>query len=182
MPEPNVTLASVPPVFVSQTPFDHQRIGAAAVYCSDGRYGEQMDEFLHQGLGLPRYDRVAVPGGAACLARSRTITMAKGCVTGNGQAKRAWPIRSVHYHPFVPSIRRRILNAKRVIPRPALGVIAHPPGPQGAKSGHPRAQPRRQDQEDRSDALATTRQHIPCDVRDEAHLGLQVLCNRILDQ
>jgi hypothetical protein len=27
-----------------------------------------MDEFLHAGLGLPRYDRVAVPGGAACLA------------------------------------------------------------------------------------------------------------------
>jgi hypothetical protein len=27
-----------------------------------------MDEFLHVGLGLPRYDRVALPGGAACLA------------------------------------------------------------------------------------------------------------------
>jgi hypothetical protein len=49
-------------------PFEHERIGAAAVYCSDGRYGEQMDDFLHNSLGLPRYDRVAVPGGAACLA------------------------------------------------------------------------------------------------------------------
>jgi hypothetical protein len=48
--------------------FDETRLGAAAVYCSDGRFGEQMDEFLHEGLGLPRYDRVAVPGGAACLA------------------------------------------------------------------------------------------------------------------
>jgi hypothetical protein len=55
-------------VFVSETPFDSRRIGAAAVYCSDGRFGEQMDEFLHRGLGLPRYDRVAVPGGAASLA------------------------------------------------------------------------------------------------------------------
>ncbi|HEX8911291.1 MAG TPA: carbonic anhydrase [Humisphaera sp.] len=54
--------------FVSAVPFEHERVGAAAVYCADGRYGDQMDEFLHLGLGLPRYDRVAVPGGAACLA------------------------------------------------------------------------------------------------------------------
>jgi hypothetical protein len=54
--------------FVSSIPFDAERVGAAAVYCADGRYGDQMDEFLHLGLGLPRYDRVAVPGGAACLA------------------------------------------------------------------------------------------------------------------
>jgi hypothetical protein len=55
-------------VYVSGIAFDENRVGAAAVYCSDGRFGEQMDEFLHQGLWLPRYDRVAVPGGAACLA------------------------------------------------------------------------------------------------------------------
>jgi len=54
--------------YVSGQPFDENRVGAAAVYCSDGRYGEQMDDFLHAGLGLPRYDRVAVPGGAACMA------------------------------------------------------------------------------------------------------------------
>jgi hypothetical protein len=54
--------------FVSSIPFEAERVGAAAVYCADGRYGDQMDEFLHLGLGLPRYDRVAVPGGAACLA------------------------------------------------------------------------------------------------------------------
>ena len=58
----------VEPVYVSSIGFDENRVGAAAVYCSDGRFGEQMDEFLHQGLWLPRYDRVAVPGGAACLA------------------------------------------------------------------------------------------------------------------
>jgi hypothetical protein len=52
----------------STIPFDVARIGAAAVYCSDGRYGEQMDQFLHEGLGLPRYDRLAVPGGIAPLA------------------------------------------------------------------------------------------------------------------
>jgi hypothetical protein len=54
--------------FVSQIAFDDRRVGAAAVYCSDGRYGEQMDEFLHVSLGLPRYDRLALPGGAGCLA------------------------------------------------------------------------------------------------------------------
>lgn len=54
--------------FVSRTPFEAERIHAAAVYCSDGRFGDQMDDFLHLGLELPRYDRVAVPGGGACLA------------------------------------------------------------------------------------------------------------------
>lgn len=48
--------------------FDTERIHAAAVYCSDGRFGEQFDDLLHNALGLPRYDRLAVPGGAACLA------------------------------------------------------------------------------------------------------------------
>lgn len=54
--------------FESSVPFDQRRIGAAAVYCSDGRFGEQVDDLLHNGLQLPRYDRLAVPGGAACLA------------------------------------------------------------------------------------------------------------------
>jgi Putative carbonic anhydrase len=55
-------------VYESPTPYEQTRIHAAAVYCSDGRVGEQIDEFLHNALGLPRYDRVAVPGGPACLA------------------------------------------------------------------------------------------------------------------
>lgn len=48
--------------------YESSRIHAAAVYCSDGRLGEQFDDFLQNGLGLPRYDRVALPGGPACLA------------------------------------------------------------------------------------------------------------------
>jgi hypothetical protein len=56
------------PGFESSLRFDENRIHAAAIYCSDGRYGEQFDDFLHNGLRLPRYDRLAVPGGAACLA------------------------------------------------------------------------------------------------------------------
>jgi hypothetical protein len=55
-------------VYESSTRFDENRIRAAAVYCSDGRFGEYFDEFLHNSLKLPRYDRLAAPGGAACLA------------------------------------------------------------------------------------------------------------------
>ena len=50
------------PGFESSLRFDENRIHAAAIYCSDGRYGEQFDDFLHSGLKLPRYDRLAVPG------------------------------------------------------------------------------------------------------------------------
>jgi hypothetical protein len=54
-------------VFQSSERFDPNRIHAAAIYCSDGRFGEQCDDFLHNALKLPRYDRLAVPGGGACL-------------------------------------------------------------------------------------------------------------------
>lgn len=57
-------------IYESPTAYEQARIHAAAIYCSDGRVGEQIDEFLHHGLGLPRYDRVAIPGGPACLAGS----------------------------------------------------------------------------------------------------------------
>ena len=56
------------PFFESSVPFDAERVRAAAVYCSDGRFGDQFDELMQRALGLPRYDRLAVPGGAACLA------------------------------------------------------------------------------------------------------------------
>ena len=45
-----------------------ERIGALALYCSDGRWGEAIDEFCHRHLHIPRYDRWAVPGGPACVA------------------------------------------------------------------------------------------------------------------
>ncbi|MBI1335406.1 MAG: hypothetical protein GC164_00415 [Phycisphaera sp.] len=53
-----------------QSPYEYEkaRIHAAAVYCSDGRVGAHFDDFLTNGLKLPRYDRVALPGGCACLA------------------------------------------------------------------------------------------------------------------
>ncbi|RMF80449.1 MAG: hypothetical protein D6744_08225 [Planctomycetota bacterium] len=54
--------------FRSSIPYDAARMHAAALYCSDGRVGEQFDDFLHNGLSLPRYDRLCLPGGPACLA------------------------------------------------------------------------------------------------------------------
>ena len=57
-------------VFTSMEPWHHERIGALALYCSDGRWGEAFDEFCHKHLQIPRYDRWAVPGGPAWLATS----------------------------------------------------------------------------------------------------------------
>lgn len=57
-----------PTPYVSSLAYEPSRIFAAAVYCSDGRLGDHVDDFLHNGLGLPRYDRVACPGGPVALA------------------------------------------------------------------------------------------------------------------
>jgi hypothetical protein len=57
-----------PTTFEVYAPFDATSIGTAVVCCSDGRFVVPMDEFLHQGLGIQRYDCLAVPGGAGCLA------------------------------------------------------------------------------------------------------------------
>ena len=54
--------------YESRLPYNAARIHAAAIYCSDGRLGEHFDDFLENGLKLPRYDRVTLPGGPACLA------------------------------------------------------------------------------------------------------------------
>jgi GYF domain 2 len=56
------------PVFYCTESWHAERIGAMALYCSDGRWGEAFDEFCHRHLQIPRYDRLAVPGGPACLA------------------------------------------------------------------------------------------------------------------
>jgi hypothetical protein len=37
------------------------------VHCSDGRFGNQCDRFVHSRLGQGMYDRLIVPGGAAWL-------------------------------------------------------------------------------------------------------------------
>lgn len=54
--------------YESSIKYEAARIHAAALYCSDGRVGEHFDDFLQNGLNLPRYDRLSLPGGPACLA------------------------------------------------------------------------------------------------------------------
>lgn len=69
------------PGYESRLPYDRNRIGAGAIYCSDGRIGEHFDDFLQNGLGLPRYDRIALPGGPACLAgHPQAVLEEKGVV------------------------------------------------------------------------------------------------------
>ena len=60
---PNLPMA----VFTSMERWHPERIGALALYCSDGRWGEAFDEFCHRRLLIPRYDRWAVPGGPGVL-------------------------------------------------------------------------------------------------------------------
>jgi hypothetical protein len=55
-------------VFTSMEVWQPERIGALAIYCSDGRWGEAFDEFCHKHLQIPRYDRLAIAGGPAWLA------------------------------------------------------------------------------------------------------------------
>ena len=50
----------------SRRPLDRQ-IQAMGVYCSDGRFAAQVDDFLYGALGLTACDRLAVPGGPAFL-------------------------------------------------------------------------------------------------------------------
>jgi hypothetical protein len=56
-----------PIVYEGRLFYEPSRIRAAAIYCSDGRLGEHFDDFLQNGLHLPRHDRVALPGGPAAL-------------------------------------------------------------------------------------------------------------------
>src|SRR5687767_13492314 len=56
------------PTFRSGYTWNPERIRALALYCSDGRWGEAFDEFCHRHLEIPRYDRLAVPGGPAWIA------------------------------------------------------------------------------------------------------------------
>jgi hypothetical protein len=65
-----------PAIFTAGETWIPERIHALAIYCSDGRWGEAFDEFCHAGLGLPRYDRFAVPGGPA-WATMRDVSLLK---------------------------------------------------------------------------------------------------------
>ena len=55
--------------YSSRIPYADGPITALAVYCSDGRIGAHVDDFIGAGLDLARCDRMAIPGGPVQLAR-----------------------------------------------------------------------------------------------------------------
>jgi len=69
--------------FISTHLWNPERIGAIAIYCSDGRWGEAFDEFCHEGLHIPRYDRFAVPGGPLWLVMRFRIAWEKSTIFHN---------------------------------------------------------------------------------------------------
>ena len=72
LPKPAGPVALPPATFVSQHKWREQRMGAVAVYCSDGRWGDAVDELCHECLKIPAYDRFAVPGGPAWVNEADT--------------------------------------------------------------------------------------------------------------
>jgi hypothetical protein len=52
--------------YVSTSPFDPKHPKALAVYCSDGRFTEAVEELLHH-LGHERLDTLTLPGGPGLL-------------------------------------------------------------------------------------------------------------------
>lgn len=55
-------------MYSSSRPFVVDQIRAVVVTCSDGHWGSQIDDFIETHLALPRFDLLAIPGGAGCLA------------------------------------------------------------------------------------------------------------------
>jgi hypothetical protein len=55
-------------VFHTHRPWNQQRPETLVVACSDGRFQEEVDEFLQRHLAIDHYDRLYVPGGAGALA------------------------------------------------------------------------------------------------------------------
>jgi hypothetical protein len=54
--------------FASRLPFTGRGCGALAVFCSDGRFASQINDFLQNGLQLHGCDRLVLAGGPGCLA------------------------------------------------------------------------------------------------------------------
>ena len=59
-------------VFHTQRPWNAQRPTTIVIACSDGRFQQEVDEFLESHLDIHRFDRLYVPGGAGALAKSGT--------------------------------------------------------------------------------------------------------------
>ncbi len=53
--------------FRAATPLGDGPIEALAIYCSDGRFTGQCEQFIRAHLGIERCDQLVVPGGPAAL-------------------------------------------------------------------------------------------------------------------
>ncbi len=56
--------------YVSKVRWNRRRPGILVISCSDGRFQEQVDEFLEKHLEIIHYDRLYLPGGPGALASS----------------------------------------------------------------------------------------------------------------
>jgi len=81
--------------FLSTKPFEASHPDALAIYCSDGRFTDAVEELLH-GLGHPRLDTLTMPGGAALfnawlagMSESMAITRAARFLIEAHATKRA---------------------------------------------------------------------------------------------
>ncbi len=57
-------------VYQTSRPWSGERPKTLVIACSDGRFQEEVDEFLQAHLTIDHYDRLYVPGGAGALATS----------------------------------------------------------------------------------------------------------------
>ena len=57
-------------VHLTPSAWNRQRPHTLVIACSDGRLQENLDDFLHRGLGISHYDRLYAPGGGGALATS----------------------------------------------------------------------------------------------------------------
>ena len=54
--------------YSSPIPPHTDAVRAAVIHCSDGRYTQHCADFVHNELGHPAADLIALPGGPACMA------------------------------------------------------------------------------------------------------------------
>jgi len=53
-------------IYTAKTSYDAKHHDALAIYCSDGRFTDAIEELFHS-LGHPRLDTLTLPGGPALL-------------------------------------------------------------------------------------------------------------------
>lgn len=60
---------------ITKSGWNQERPHSLVIACSDGRLQENLDDFLHRGLGITHYDRLYAPGGGGALAASGSSLM-----------------------------------------------------------------------------------------------------------